>query len=139
MFEGFAWLIPLWAVHITAFLGTGLAAICWCKAVAVTNRESPGALWPFTFAVLTNLGFVVGVWVVGRSPALQTEILGISIARFLLCFCLILSVTLLLICFLRSKGAASTSMSLIKNSSAFLIVTNVAGVILFVLVSLSEH
>jgi len=75
----------------------------------------------------------------GRSPALQTEILGISIARFLLCFCLILSVTLLLICFLRSKGAASTSMSLIKNSSAFLIVTNVAGVILFVLVSLSEH
>ena len=140
MFEGFAWLIPLWAVHITAFWGAGFAVTCWYKAVAATNHEEfPGTLWPFSFAVLTNLGFVVGVWVVGRLPALQTEILGISIARMLLCLCIILTVILLLICFLRSKGAASTSMSLIKNSSAFLIVTNVAGVILFVLVSLSEH
>ena len=140
MFQGFAWLIPLWVVHITALLGTGFATISWCKAVASTNREKfPGALWPFTFAVLTNLGFVVGMWVVGRLPALETEILGISISRFLLCFCIILSVILLLICFLRSRGGASTSMSLIKNSSAFLIATNVVGAILFVLVSWSEH
>ena len=140
MFEGFAWLIPLWAVNITAFLGTGFAVTCWYKAVAATNREEfPGTLWPFSFAVLTNLGFVVGVWVAGRLPALQTEILGISIARMLLCLCIILTVILLLICFLRSRGAGSTSMSLIKNFSALLIATNVAGVILLVLVSLTER
>jgi len=140
VFEGFSWLIPLWAVHITAVLGTGFAVTCWYKAVAATNREEcQGTLWPFSLAVLTNLGFVVGVWVVGRLPALETEILGISISRFLLCFCIILSVILLLICFLRSRGGASTSMSLIKNSSALLIATNVAGVILLVLVSLTER
>ena len=28
-FEGFAWLIPLWVVHINAFLGSGFAGACW--------------------------------------------------------------------------------------------------------------
>ena len=86
MFEGFAWLIPLWAVHITAFLGTGLAVICWCKAVAVTNRESPGALWPFTFAVLTNLGFVVGVWVVVGRRHFRQRFWGLALRDFFFAF-----------------------------------------------------
>ena len=138
MFEGFAWLIPLWSVHISAFLGTGSVAICWWKAMTAQDREKRGdmlgLLWPLSFAILMNIGFMGWTWGgAARLPVLQTEILGISIARLLLCLCIALSVTFLLISFMKSRSRVGEITGLIRNFSAFLLVLNLAGVFLFAL------
>jgi hypothetical protein len=142
MFEGFAWLIPLWSVHITAFLGTGFAAICWWRAMTARNREKRDDmlefLWPFSFTILMNIGLVGGTWGGAAGlPVFQNEVLGISIARLLLCFCIALSATFLLTTFMKSRSRVGEITGLVRNFSAFLLVLNVAGVFLFALALMS--